>query len=92
MILLARTWPGNFCRWDIPDREGTPIIRAERNISDPFPRVKRVLSGSHGRAQHERSIEDPEKAESARIFKAYWDLARSNPEYVEQKKLFLKKY
>lgn len=47
----------------------------------PVPHDKKGQSGAHGRAELPHSPEDPVKAESARIFKARWDLARANPEY-----------
>lgn len=35
---------------------------------------------------------DPVKAESARIFKTYWERAKTHPEYVRQKELHLARY
>ena len=58
----------------------------------PVPKDKKGVSGAHGRKQHERRIEDPVKAESARIFKEFWDNARNNPDYKKQKEAFIKKY
>lgn len=47
----------------------------------PVPRDKRGQSGAHGREQNPRG-NDPEKAESARIFKAAWDAAAADPRYL----------
>ncbi len=58
----------------------------------PVPDDKKGQSGSHGRAQHERQEEDPIKAESARIFKAKWEEAKTHPEYLAQKQRFIEKY
>ena len=58
----------------------------------PVPEDKRGVSGSHGRIQKERGSEDPVKAESARIFKAKWDEARSYAPYLLLKDGFQKKY
>ncbi len=57
----------------------------------PVPDDKKGQSGAHGRPQHERQ-EDPVKAESARIFKAKWDEAKTHPEYLAQKERYLEKY
>ncbi len=49
------------------------------------PADKKGQSGAHGRDELPRQVEDPIKAESARIFKEKWDLCRSNPDYQAQK-------
>ena len=56
------------------------------------PNDKKGQSGAHGRPQLERQEEDPIKAESAKIFKEKWFLAKENEEYLRQKELFQKKY
>ena len=58
----------------------------------PVPLDKKGVSGAHGRKQHERGPEDPIKAESARIFKVYWDKARNDQEYIKQKRAFIERY
>ena len=58
----------------------------------PVPQDKKGISGAHGREQYERAALDLEKAESAGIFKQYWDMARNHPMYKKQKKLFIEKY
>ena len=45
------------------------------------PPDKKGRSGAHGRPELPRSPEDPAKAESARLFKAKWQLAAENGEY-----------
>jgi len=49
------------------------------------PTDKKGQSGAHGRAELPRQIEDPIKAESARIFKEKWDLCRENKDYLAMK-------
>ena len=56
------------------------------------PDDKKGLSGAHGRDELPRSIEDPIKAASARIFKAKWDEAKVHPRYVELKAQFKARY
>lgn len=63
-----------------------------RKYDGEVPADKKGQSGSHGRPQLERQPEDPIKAESARIFKEKWDLAKSNQEYLKQKEAFLNNY
>jgi len=58
----------------------------------PVPDSKKGQSGSHGRPQHERQVEDPIKAESARIFKKRWFDAKEHPKYVTEKKKFREMY
>ena len=52
------------------------------------PDDKKGLSGAHGREELPRNIEDPIKAESARIFKSKWDEAKVHPKYIELKESF----
>ena len=63
-----------------------------RKYRGPVPHNKKGVSGAHGREQYERGVEDPVKAESAKIFKEYWDKARNDLEYQNQKKAFNDKY
>lgn len=63
-----------------------------KKYKGPVPDDKKGQSGSHGREELPRQPEDPVKAASARIFKAYWDKARNNPEYQKQKEAFIEKY
>lgn len=57
----------------------------------PVPDDKKGQSGAHGRAQLPR-VEDPVKAESARIFYAKYLEAREDPEYKVLKKGWQVKY
>ena len=63
-----------------------------KKYKGPVPDDKKGQSGAHGRRQHERGPEDPEKAESARIFKEKWDTAKAHPEYLRQKEAFTERY
>ncbi|WP_338765476.1 DUF4385 domain-containing protein [Bernardetia sp. ABR2-2B] len=63
-----------------------------RKYKGEVPKDKKGQSGSHGRPQLERQEEDPIKAESARIFKEKWFLAKENKEYLKQKKEFQENY
>lgn len=63
-----------------------------KKYKGPVPEDKKGVSGAHGREQKERSPEDPEKAEAARIFKEKWDQARANEDYKLQKANFRKKH
>lgn len=58
----------------------------------PVPEDKKGQSGAHGRLQKERQEEDPVKAKSAAIFKARWEMAKNNMDYLRQKDLFQKNY
>ena len=49
------------------------------------PDDKKGQSRAHGREELPRQIEDPIKAESARIFKEKWDLCRENKDYLAMK-------
>ncbi|MGB3800764.1 MAG: DUF4385 domain-containing protein [Lewinella sp.] len=63
-----------------------------KKYKGPVPDDKKGQSGAHGRTQHERGPEDPVKAESARIFKAKWEEAKTHPDYLAQKEAFIEKY
>lgn len=62
---------------------------ANHKVSKKYKRAvpddKKGQSGAHGRAELPRQIEDPIKAESARIFKQKWDLCRENETYLTLK-------
>ncbi|QCX00589.1 DUF4385 domain-containing protein [Aggregatimonas sangjinii] len=58
----------------------------------PVPDDKKGVSGSNGRLQKLRGVEDPIKAESARIFKAKWDEAKAYQPYLELREDFIQKY
>ncbi len=53
-----------------------------RKYDGPVPPDQRGVSGAHGRAELPRGPEDPEKAESARIFKQAWDEVEQVGEYT----------
>ena len=57
-----------------------------KKYDGPVPDDKKGQSGAHGRDELPRQKEDPVKAESARIFKAKWDLCRENKTYLAMKK------
>ena len=63
-----------------------------RKYEGPVPEDKKGQSGSHGRAELERSPEDPVKAEAARIFKEQWDQAKANQVYQMLKDRFIEMY
>lgn len=64
-----------------------------RKYEGPVPADKKGRSGAHGRAERPRAAHpDPEKAAAAAIFKRYWDAARADPAYVQQKAEFQAKY
>jgi len=63
-----------------------------RKYEGAVPDDKKGRSGAHGRAQLPRQVADPIKEESARIFKAQWDAAKSHPDYLRQKKIFLQEF
>lgn len=66
--------------------------RAGKKYAGPVPEDRKGQSGAHGRPQLDRQDEDPNKAESARIFKEKWDAAKAHPDYLRQKADFLKCY
>ncbi|MHA3837759.1 DUF4385 domain-containing protein [Terrabacter sp. AAH1] len=53
-----------------------------KKYDGPVPADRRGQSGSHGRRELPRGPEDPEKAESARIFKAAWDAVEQLEAYT----------
>lgn len=57
----------------------------------PVPADKKGQSGAHGRDQLPR-VEDPVKAESARIFYGVYLKAREDPEYKTMRKAWQEKY
>ena len=61
-----------------------------KKYNGSVPDDKKGLSGAHGREELPRSAEDPVKAESARIFKAQWDIAKNHPKYIKLKESFKK--
>jgi len=63
-----------------------------KKYEGPVPRDKKGVSGSHGRKELDRQKEDPVKAESAAIFKEYWDAAKNNDGYIELKLQYQNKY
>jgi len=63
-----------------------------KKYAGPVPADKKGQSGPHGRAELPRSPEDPQKAESARIFYAKWKEARENPEYQALRAAFKARY
>ena len=67
-------------------------FRGGRKYIGPVPDDKKGVSGAHGREQYLKGDEDLVKAESARIFKSFWDAARNNLEYQKQKREFISKY
>lgn len=70
---------------------------ARKFIQMGYTRARRYANYKGGRkykedgAIHERHI-DEEKAESARIFKTYWDRIRADEDYITRKKAHQKKY
>ena len=66
--------------------------RGGKKYDGPVPADKKGQSGAHGRSELPRSDEDPEKAESARIFYAAYQQAKDDPEYVRLKAEHKEKY
>ncbi|WP_321283046.1 DUF4385 domain-containing protein [Exiguobacterium profundum] len=70
---------------------------ARKFIQMGYTRVRRYANYKGGRKYkedgdlHEREI-DEEKAESARIFKTYWDQLRADEDYLRRKKAHQKQY
>lgn len=70
---------------------------ARKFIQMGYTRARRYANYKGGRkykedgAIHDRDI-DEEKAESARIFKTYWDQLRADEDYLSRKKAHQKKY
>ncbi len=63
-----------------------------KKYDGPVPADKKGQSGAHGRTQLPKSVEDPVKAESARIFYEFYDRARSDEAYLARKADHAKKY
>ncbi len=63
-----------------------------KKYKGPVPDDKKGQSGAHGREELPRQEEDPIKAESARIFKAKWDMCRENEDYLRMKEEHRKRY
>ena len=59
--------------------------RSGKKYLGPVPLSKRGQSGSHGRAILPLDI-DPQKAQSAEIFKQAWQKVEANPRYRQMKK------
>ena len=70
---------------------------ARKCIQMGYTRARRYANYKGGRKYeedgdiHEREI-DEEKAESARIFKTYWDQLRADEDYLRRKKAHQKQY
>jgi len=56
-----------------------------KKYKGPVPDDKKGQSGAHGREELPRQVEDPIKAESARIFKETWDKCREHDLYLKMK-------
>lgn len=56
-----------------------------RKYDGPVPADKKGQSGAHGRTELPRSVEDPVKAESARIFYSFYQKAKNNSTYLTMK-------
>ncbi len=56
-----------------------------KKYDGPVPDDKKGQSGAHGRKELPRSVEDPMKAESARIFYAAYQNAKDDPTYLQLK-------
>ena len=52
-----------------------------KKYDGPVPADKKGQSGAHGRKELPRSVEDPVKAESARIFYTRYEQAKNDVEY-----------
>ncbi|MGP5120876.1 DUF4385 domain-containing protein [Psychrobacter alimentarius] len=63
-----------------------------KKYKGPVPDDKKGQSGAHGRDELPQQVEDPIKAESARIFKAKWDECRENKDYLKMKKAHRERY
>jgi len=57
-----------------------------KKYDGPVPDGKKGQSGAHGRKELPRSVEDPIKAESARIFYARYEQAKNDVEYQARAK------
>lgn len=59
--------------------------KSGKKYDGPVPDDKKGQSGAHGRAMLPYEP-DPVKAESAKIFKAKWEQAKTDPDYQQLKK------
>ena len=57
-----------------------------KKYDGPVPTDRKGISGAHGRKELPRSDEDPVKAESARIFREYYEKAKQDPTYMRLKR------
>ncbi|MET3574997.1 DUF4385 domain-containing protein [Bhargavaea ullalensis] len=70
---------------------------ARKFIQMGYTRARRYANHQGGRkyredgSEYER-IEDPEKSESATVFKEYWDRIRKDDDYLQRKREHQKKY
>ncbi|NEM96366.1 DUF4385 domain-containing protein [Pontibacter burrus] len=65
--------------------------KSGKKYDGPVPDDKKGQSGAHGREELPREL-DPVKAESAAIFKAKWEQAKTNKTYISLKKAFQETY
>lgn len=70
---------------------------ARKFIQMGYTRARRYVNHKSGRKYNEDGSvkereEDPVKAESAAIFKKYWDAIRADEDYLERKKVHQRKY
>ena len=63
-----------------------------KKYDGPVPDDKKGVSGAHGRKELPRQPQDEVKAEAARIFKAKYDEARGDGEYLRLRGEFLARY
>lgn len=63
-----------------------------KKYDGPVPDDKKGQSGAHGRDELPRSIEDPVKAESARIFHERYETAKNDTDYQAMAKVHTQKY
>jgi hypothetical protein len=59
-----------------------------KKYDGPVPDDKKGQSGAHGRKELPRSVEDPAKAESARLFYTRYEIAKNDPVYQEMRKAY----
>lgn len=65
--------------------------KSGKKYDGPVPGDKKGQSGSHGREKLP-NVEDPVKAESARVFYEIWQKAKNNPTYQEMLKAHKDQY
>ncbi len=63
-----------------------------KKYNGPVPDDKKGQSGAHGREELPRAPEDPEKAQSARIFWGFWKAAEADEKYATMKKAHIALY